>query len=234
LSFFILFSYFIQWVWWTSNTHLNLVRAIVDENRFEIDSFYNNTGDRSYYNGHYYSDKLPGLSFLSTPIYFLWKHISNSLCLEKIGESYFTTHVYNSQYGSTVLVKEIYTNLSTSILKIILIIFTSSLFSSLTTIILYRLLSLFFKNKKLVLLTVIVYALGTLTWSYSTVYYYHATQTFLLFFSFYLLYKFFSSKEKKYFILSGILAGFSSVTSITSSFIVGVFFLYQVCKKKKK
>ena len=73
LTFMITYLYFAQWYGWNEESNFSLVRAIVDENRFEIDSFYNATGDRSVYNGHYYSDKEPGLSFLASPTYAAWK-----------------------------------------------------------------------------------------------------------------------------------------------------------------
>jgi 4-amino-4-deoxy-L-arabinose transferase and related glycosyltransferases of PMT family len=48
-----------------TNSRLALVRAVVEQDRFEIDSFLNTslpTGDRAYFHGHYYSDKAIGSS----------------------------------------------------------------------------------------------------------------------------------------------------------------------------
>ncbi|MDY6773802.1 MAG: hypothetical protein SVS85_01255 [Candidatus Nanohaloarchaea archaeon] len=42
---------------------------MVDYGTLNIDKVYQNAGDRSYYQGHYYSDKEPGMAFLATPIY---------------------------------------------------------------------------------------------------------------------------------------------------------------------
>lgn len=60
LSTFVIYLLFLNWIGWAENSLYDLTRAIVDENRFEIDSFYNNTGDRLLINGHYYSNKAPG------------------------------------------------------------------------------------------------------------------------------------------------------------------------------
>ena len=51
---------------------MNLTRAICT-GQFKIDAFHTNTGDKAYYQGHYYSDKAPGLSFLAVPFYLLLK-----------------------------------------------------------------------------------------------------------------------------------------------------------------
>jgi hypothetical protein len=75
LAFFFLYSLFIQWYGWNEQSHLILTRAITEEKSFRIDSFYNLTGDRSIFKGHYYSDKDPGMAILSQPIYSLWVKI---------------------------------------------------------------------------------------------------------------------------------------------------------------
>lgn len=58
-------------------SRLALVRAMVDEHRFEIDSYHNTlfaTGDKAFYRGHYYSDKAVGSSMLGAIVYkgVLW------------------------------------------------------------------------------------------------------------------------------------------------------------------
>src|SRR5690349_10488444 len=55
------------------NSRLALVKAFVDEGRFEIDSYHNTelyTVDKSYYNGHYYSDKAVGTATLGVLAYY--------------------------------------------------------------------------------------------------------------------------------------------------------------------
>jgi hypothetical protein len=57
-----------------TNSRLALVKAIVEENRFEIDSFHDSTlptSDKAFYNGHYYSDKASGSSLIGVPVYYL-------------------------------------------------------------------------------------------------------------------------------------------------------------------
>jgi hypothetical protein len=55
------------------NSRLALVKAVVDENRFEIDSYHNSelyTVDKAFINGHYYSDKAIGASTLGVLAYY--------------------------------------------------------------------------------------------------------------------------------------------------------------------
>ena len=69
LCFFIIYAYFVHWVGWGENARFDLTRAVVEEGRLEIDSFFRNTGDRAFYMGHYYEDKPPGHPFLAVPVY---------------------------------------------------------------------------------------------------------------------------------------------------------------------
>src|SRR3990172_4032456 len=55
------------------NSRLALVKAFVDEGRLEIDSYHNTelyTVDKSFFNGHYYSDKAIGSSMLGILAYY--------------------------------------------------------------------------------------------------------------------------------------------------------------------
>ena len=54
---------------WNADSHIFLTASIVDRGRLNIDPLAPYTGDKSYANGHYYSDKAPGLSLLAVPVY---------------------------------------------------------------------------------------------------------------------------------------------------------------------
>jgi hypothetical protein len=58
---------------WGVRSRLALVFAVVDEGRFTIDSYHavhpTTTGDKAFYDGHFYSDKLIGVSLLALPVY---------------------------------------------------------------------------------------------------------------------------------------------------------------------
>lgn len=52
-----------------SDSHIALTRAIVDDHTLRIDRYAVGLADRSGYQGHFYTDKAPGLSLLSIPAY---------------------------------------------------------------------------------------------------------------------------------------------------------------------
>src|SRR5258705_9840378 len=64
---FISYAYFYQGGGWNQNSRFDLVRAIVEQGTLRIDAYHENTFDKAYYEGHYYSDKAPGLALLALP-----------------------------------------------------------------------------------------------------------------------------------------------------------------------
>lgn len=74
LLLFFAYAYFLPRVAdWNGNSRFDLTLAIVEERRFAIDSFYENTGDYARYGGHIYTDKAPGLSFLAIAPYAAYR-----------------------------------------------------------------------------------------------------------------------------------------------------------------
>src|SRR5262249_62430349 len=67
LALFVTFAWFYQAGGWNQNSRFDLVRAIVDEGTLRIDDYHRNTGDKARWNGHYYSDKAPGLALAAVP-----------------------------------------------------------------------------------------------------------------------------------------------------------------------
>ena len=63
------YGVFVQDVGPNQLSRLNLTLALAHEGRLEIDSYTANSIDRAFYNGHYYSDKAPLISFLAYPFY---------------------------------------------------------------------------------------------------------------------------------------------------------------------
>ena len=61
------FAYFYEGAGWNQNSRFDLVRAIVEQGTLRIDDFQQNTEDKAFANGHYYSDKAPGLALLAVP-----------------------------------------------------------------------------------------------------------------------------------------------------------------------
>ncbi|MDR3748192.1 MAG: hypothetical protein P4M04_08600 [Acidobacteriota bacterium] len=64
---FVSYAYFHAGGGWNQNSRLDLVRAIVERRTLRIDAYHENTSDKAVYQGHFYSDKAPGQSFLAVP-----------------------------------------------------------------------------------------------------------------------------------------------------------------------
>jgi hypothetical protein len=66
---FLSYAYFFSGFGWNQNTRFDLTRALVEQHTVRIDSFEDNTGDKSFRDGHYYCDKAPGLSLAAVPVW---------------------------------------------------------------------------------------------------------------------------------------------------------------------
>lgn len=58
---------------WNENSRYDLILALVNDRTVSIDAYHQNTGDKSFYDGHYYSNKAPGAALLGAPIYALMR-----------------------------------------------------------------------------------------------------------------------------------------------------------------
>jgi hypothetical protein len=63
------YAYFYQAGGWNQNSRFDLTRAIVEQGTLSIDAFQENTGDKAQREGHWFTDKAPGLSVLAVPAY---------------------------------------------------------------------------------------------------------------------------------------------------------------------
>lgn len=67
------YGYFVAPPAWNQNSRLALTRALVENGSVSIDPYHETTGDKSRRDGHFYSDKAPGTSFVATiPYSALW------------------------------------------------------------------------------------------------------------------------------------------------------------------
>jgi hypothetical protein len=53
---------------WNQTSHYDLIRSL-DQDRTTIDQYQQNTGDKAYYKGHWYSARAPGLALFALPFY---------------------------------------------------------------------------------------------------------------------------------------------------------------------
>jgi len=205
--FFIIYLCFARFQYFDDDVKLDLTRAIVDEHRFEIDSYVENTGgDRAYYKGHYYSDKPPGASFLAVPVYVVFKLF----------------------FGMPDI------DLKLHILEFMIIAFSSVLFSALLVVLMYKISRFFVKKELYRILITIFFGLGTMIFVYATIYYHQAIATFFAFLCFYLLFKMRQEKKGNYYFLAGLSAGMAFITDYITITVIIVCFIFIIFSKKWK
>jgi len=68
VALFTAYAYFYQAGGWNQNSRFALVRAVVEQGTTRIDDYHLATGDKSRVDGHFYSDKAPGLSLTAIPL----------------------------------------------------------------------------------------------------------------------------------------------------------------------
>ncbi len=78
------YAYFYEGAGWNQNSRLDMVRAIVEQGTLRIDAFHHNTGDKAFANGHYYSDKAPGLALLAVPIAEVTRTVLRALNIDPV------------------------------------------------------------------------------------------------------------------------------------------------------
>jgi len=168
--FFITYGYFFQGGGWNQNGRVCLMRAIIHEHTFSIDHYredstdpyfaFVNTGDWSYYDGHYYINKSPGLSLLGVVPYAI--------------AEYGLRRVFPDDIARQVLFSTYCTNLCTTVLCGVVLCLT-----------LFHILTFFFRlDQTAAVIATLICGLGTLLFSYSTTLYSHVPAASFSFVSF--------------------------------------------------
>lgn len=142
------YGFFYQAGGWNANVRFDLVRSIVERRTLDIDAYHANTGDKALVDGHYYSDKAPGLSLLSVPVYA----------------------VVHAAYGE---LRE--TDRFQGWAAYLCTLFAVSLPSAFAVVSLFRLCAFFGFTLLINAMLPLAYAFATLAFPYSTLYYGHQT-----------------------------------------------------------
>ncbi len=214
LTFFIIYACFAHFINWNENSRLDLTLAMVDDHTFSIDNYFNNTGDRAYYKGHYYSDKEPGMSFLAVPWYVMYRSVFGK---PRVHHNLDNSHLSRSYLDLMLLV----------------IIGTSALAGALSVVLIYRAIGQFTDDRVHRLLITLVYGLGTLVLIYSRLFMNHVVAMLLAFLSFYLLFLTKKAGKDRTF-LAGLVGGFAITTELATMAIVlgDMVYLYTFNKRK--
>jgi hypothetical protein len=197
ILFFISYGYFFQGGGWNQNSRICLTRSIIDHGTFTIDAYkedapgmeFVNAGDWAYYDGHYYSNKSPGLSFMAAPFFAASQTLLTRLIPGDAGRQ-----VLMSAYLSTVF--------TVGVLSVFLCL-----------LIFYVFHRIFSMSVKAALLLTVLFGFGTLAFSYSTTFYSHQPAACCSFLSFVLAMtiRYGAAPRKN---MMAVLAGFSAASAV--------------------
>jgi hypothetical protein len=152
------YAYFYHGDGWNQYSRFDLTRALVEHHTFRIDAYHRNTGDKAFFNGHYYSDKAPGLALAAVPV---WEAANAALLLA--GKDPLSERAINfKSYLSTIILVSIPTALAVACAFLLSLEFGASVGGG--------------------LFGALVCALATPMWCYATLFWGHAPAgAFLLF-----------------------------------------------------
>jgi hypothetical protein len=196
-----------------TNSRLALVKAIVEQDRFEIDSFHKTslpTGDEAYFHGHYYSDKA-------------------------IGASVFGVLAYGMVLGGEDLLHRF---VSTLAFKELLTFLAIGLISATLAPLIYLFTKRITNNCRYALLITAAICLGTPYYVYSTLYYGHTLAGLFLFSAFYI---WFEARDQNQIssvmtIASGFFLGLAVITEYPTfliALLIGLYIAYILSKSSQ-
>jgi hypothetical protein len=146
---------------WNEYSRYDLTRALVDDGTTRIDPYAANTGDKAVYDGHVYSDKAPGTSFIGVPVYALFKLSVASLGAPEPGQR---AAVHALAFGVS--------GLSTVLLVLLLLRFLRPVV-----------------GEGWAVVVSLGYGLGSIAFPFATMLFGHAASAFFLFAAFYVLWR---------------------------------------------
>ncbi len=210
LYLFLAFSfYYNEYPGWNVSTRMNLIYSIVDTGRLSIDYYMQKHGyeteDVSYYQGHYYCDKSPVLSFMGVPSYWLWAQSKDFMGLK--------VDPIEGRYPVALS--------------------TVCLFGALLGVLLFRFLRKIRPHPTDQLSLVLFYSLGTTAMPYSFLFLSHQAAAFLVFASFCLSYYLLENRDRMAsdwfhggLLISGFISGLAMATEQPAGIAVLAMALY--------
>ena len=224
-------AYFLpRWADWNQNSRFDLVLAVVDKGTLTIDDYYGNTGDYALFQGHAYSDKAPGSSFLAIPVYWVFRTavaplVTNSV-LPRLAANPAMSATLNPE-GNGLLADKVYFFVA----LVFCTFFVVAVPSALLGVLVYRLLFALTGRETHALLLALAAALATPAFAYSNLLYGHQIAAAALFAAFYLLYRRPVHPAAFRLALAGFLLGLSLITEYPTALIaagLGLYAIYQV------
>ncbi len=187
-------------------SRLDLLRSMVLDNTLTIDKYHGNTGDKSLFNGHYYSDKAPGTALLALPAYGASLWVVEWLGMNSLADWGEVISTWITTTGSV------------------------GLLTATGAVCMFLLLSGGYVSRRTAFLAVLFGFLGSLPFSYATALYSHSGTIGLLCISLYAAERCKHAKRtsswQTYALLLGCAAGFAVISEYTCGIAAAAIVLY--------
>ncbi|WP_165063689.1 hypothetical protein [Paludisphaera rhizosphaerae] len=199
---------------WNTASRLMLAYSLVDRGTLSIDGLDGQTGDKAYFRGHFYSDKLPGYPFLATAPYVLERY-ARGVPPHPLGGRALA--YWPADYGVTLA--------------------TSGALTAAAAVVLMGIARDLGCSRRAAVLVALAYGLATPAYVYATLAYGHQASAFALIASFALLSRKSPRRDGLWVFLAGLLASYAAVIELQVgpvSAILGFYLLGQCIARFRK
>ena len=193
------YGFFLQQPAWNEYSRYDLIRALVEEGTVQIDSFEENTGDKAFKDGHYYSDKAPGTAILGVPVYAAYLGLNHLVGIEE-----------PPQEAAVPALAFAISGVPTALLVVLLVRFLIP-----------------YAGEPWALCMGVALGLGSILFPFATMFFGHAASAFFLFAAFYALWSARRRGTGSWrVVLAGFLGGFGVITEFSVVLGVAVLAVY--------
>ena len=213
-----------------ANRYFDLTHSLVNEHTVTIDAYHENTIDKGFKDGHYYSVGLPGPSLLGVPAYLVFKVVYRVLP-ERLLKPLANVQSYKQGNQGGFYQKD---NTEFFLSTIWIAWFSLSVISALAAVYLFKLFLGLGVSRSNSLLATAAYAFGTPAFFYSTTNFNAVYGASFVIFPLYLLLKLQTSARTPTFLLLGLTAGLAVLMEYQALFLAGGITIYLLLKWKLK
>jgi len=212
------------------NRYFDLTHSLVDNHTTTIDAYHENTIDKGFKDGHYYSLGVPGPSLVGIPGYLIFK-VVYKIVPAKLIKPISKVQSFKQGQQSGFYQQD---NTEFFLSTIWITWFSLSLLSALAAVVLFKLFLGLGVSRANSLLATAAYAFGTPVFFYSTTYFSAAFGASFVIFTLYLLLKLSTSARTAMFLLLGLAAASAVLMEYQALFLAGGVAVHVLLKWKLK
>lgn len=219
-----------KWADWGANSRADLVYAIGDLGTLSIDAYHENTGDKAFYNGHYYTDKSLGPSLVALPFYMVFKAVAAIPPIQSFinsGRGLGAFEETLNPEGEGMRSDALYQGMALTFMTF----FAVSVPSALLGTVLFLFASRFTERYVYAMVLALLFGLATIAFPYSNVLYQHQFAAFGAFVGFYLLWiVVYERASLNWLWVVGVLFGLATISEYPVVPFLGIIFLWAAYK----